>query len=170
MRYEDGSGSFSHYSGAFLKRGLGGKKRLLYNLPEVIAADTVLIVEGEKKADIVAALGLVDEAGKPVAITCTGSANSWRTEFVEHLIGKRVLILPDSDEAGRRYATSVQDSLSRAGIQYAAVDFSAYGNDVRDFIADHSSDDLREFIDSPWLGAPIEPTWPPEEDISVWLP
>ncbi len=125
MRYEDGSGSFSHYSGAFLKRGLGGKKRLLYNLPEVIAADTVLIVEGEKKADVVAALGLVDEAGKPVAATCTGGADSWRTEFVEYLAGKRILVLPDSDNPGRRYAASVQNSLSWAGIQHSIAGISA---------------------------------------------
>lgn len=42
-RYEDGSASYLRYagwgySGSFYKRGLKGMKRILYNLPEVIAA------------------------------------------------------------------------------------------------------------------------------------
>src|ERR1700691_391967 len=60
LRYEDGSASYWRYtgfgySGAIYKTGLKGRKRILYNLPEVIAADVVLFVEGEKKALIVAA-------------------------------------------------------------------------------------------------------------------
>jgi hypothetical protein len=34
------------------------------------------------------------------------------------------------------------------------VDFSSYGNDVRDFLKDHSTDELLEYINSPWLEAP----------------
>jgi len=32
-----------------------------------------------------------------------------------------------------------------------SVDFSDYGNDVRDFLKHHSMDELLQHIDSPWL-------------------
>ena len=63
LRYPDGSASYSRYagfgySGPMYRAGLGGRKRTLYNLPEVIAAEVVLFVEGEKKADILKDLKL----------------------------------------------------------------------------------------------------------------
>ncbi len=139
----------------FTKAGLGKKKRLLYNLPEVIAADVVMITEGEKKADILTELRLLDANGKPVAITCTGGADSWRSEFVEHLKGKKVLILPDADVPGQRYSSSVQASLQRAEIEYSVVDFGKYGNDFRDFLEDHTLEELLAFIGSPWVSGSL---------------
>jgi hypothetical protein len=155
LRYEDGSASFKRYTDyPFAKAGLGGKKRILYNLPDVIAADVVLITEGEKKADILTDMGLLDADGKPAAVTCTGGADSWRTEFVEHLKEKRVLLLPDADEPGQRYSSSVQASLQRVEIEHSVVEFGDYGNDFRDFVKDHEPSELVEFIGSPWLRFP----------------
>jgi hypothetical protein len=154
LRYEDGTASFRHYSGCFLKPGLGRNKRMLYNLPEVIAADVVLITEGEKKSDLIAELRLLDENGKSVAVTCTGGADSWRTEFVEYLKGKRVLLLPDTDDPGIRYSDAVEASLTRTGVEFETIYFNDYGNDFRDFLKDHGSDELVTFIGSPWLRSP----------------
>lgn len=150
-RYEDGTARYYRTDGVLPKAGLGGRKRILYNLPEVMAADVVLITEGEKKADILRDFRLIDDEGKPVAVTCSGGADTWRTEYVEHLKGKRVLILPDSDKPGQRYAESVRASLHRAGIEYSIVDFGEYGNDVRDFLKDHDINELVTFIASPWI-------------------
>lgn len=155
-RYEDGSASYwryagSGYTGPLYKPGLKGTKRLLYNLPEVIAADVVLFVEGEKKADILTELMLLDSNGRPLAITTTGGATSWRIEHVEHLKGKRVLLLPDTDEPGLRYSADVQAGLERAGIDFKVVDFAGYGNDFRDYLTQHGAVELLRFIECDWL-------------------
>lgn len=80
---------------------LKGVRRVLYRLPEVLTAvregRPVFIVEGEKDADSLAALGLV-------ATTNPNGAGKWRPEYSEALHGARVVILPDNtgEEACRR--------------------------------------------------------------------
>ena len=151
-RYEDGSGRWYYFVGGKWKVGLGGRKRIPYNLPDVRQANVVIITEGEKKADWVGFLGLFDVNRKPVAVTCTGSANSWKPELVEYFRGKKVLVFRDSDAPGHRYAESVTGSLRHAGIPCQVVDFAEYGNDVRDFLNVHgSAEDLANHVDSEWL-------------------
>lgn len=156
VRYADGSASYLRYAGfgnlgAIYKTGLRGRKRIPYNLPEVVAAQVVLFVEGEKKADILKDLRFLDSNGKPVAITTTGGAGSWRIEKVEYLKGKHVVFLPDTDEPGLRYSADVQASLQRAGIEFQVVDFSDHGNDFRDYLTTHGVGGLLRFIDCGWL-------------------
>jgi hypothetical protein len=155
-RYADGSASYWRYTGfgylgPMYKPGLAGTKRILYNLPEVIAADVVLFTEGEKKADILTELRLLDSNGNPVAITTTGGADSWRIEHVEYLMGKRVVMLPDTDEPGRRQSAEVQASLQRAGIEFRVMDFDGFGNDFRDYLTQHGAVGLLGFIECEWL-------------------
>jgi putative DNA primase/helicase len=126
-------------------------KQIVYNLPEVIAADVVPFVEGEKKADILTKLRLLDSKGNPVAITTTGGADSWRIEHVEHLRGKRVVLLPDTDEPGLRHSADVQAGLRRAEIEFQLVDFSGHGNDFRDYLNQHGAVGLLRFIECDWL-------------------
>lgn len=151
-RYEDGSAKYFRYTGCGKYRaGLKRMKRTLYNLPEVIAADTVLFVEGEKKADILTKLRLLDSNGNPVAITTTGGATSWRIEHVEHLRGKRVVLLPDTDDPGLRHSADVQVGLTRAEIEFKLVDFAGHGNDFRDYLTQHGAVGLLRFIECDWL-------------------
>lgn len=90
---------------------LAGVERLLYRLPETLAAAragaTVFVVEGEKDADRLAALGLA-------ATTSPGGAGKWRPAYGAALRGARVVILPDSDAAGRQHAETVRASLAGA--------------------------------------------------------
>jgi hypothetical protein len=156
LRYADGSASYWRYAGfgyggPTYKRGLKGMKQIVYNLPEVIAADVVPFVEGEKKADILTKLRLLDSKGNPVAITTTGGADSWRIEHVEHLRGKRVVLLPDTDEPGLRHSADVQAGLRRAEIEFQLVDFSGHGNDFRDYLNQHGAVGLLRFIECDWL-------------------
>ncbi len=75
-----------------------------YRLPEIIQAKAVFIVEGEKDADALAALGL--------AATCNAQgAGKWRAEYNRHFAGKRVCILPDNDDPGRKHARDVARQL-----------------------------------------------------------
>ena len=77
---------------------LEGVKRVLYRLPELLAAPEheVWIVEGEKDADRLASLGFI-------ATTNAGGAGKWRSEFSDLLRGRHVVVLPDNDETGRRH-------------------------------------------------------------------
>lgn len=78
-------------------------RNVLYRLPAVLAAiaaeQPVYIVEGEKDADNLAALGLTATtnaggASKP------GRKSKWRPEHTASLAGADVYILPDNDETG----------------------------------------------------------------------
>ncbi|HMM43749.1 MAG TPA: toprim domain-containing protein, partial [Thermomicrobiales bacterium] len=87
---------------------LDGTRRVLYRLPEIVAADPgqrVVVVEGEKDADALAALGIV-------ATTCAQGAGAWRDEYSASLAGRHVAIVPDNDDAGRRHAEQVARSLA----------------------------------------------------------
>ena len=77
---------------------------MLYRLPEVLNAKSVLVCEGEKDCDMAGELGLV-------ATTNPGGACKWREEYSEPLRGKRVAIIADADEPGRKHALQVAASL-----------------------------------------------------------
>ncbi len=145
---------------------LGDVRRVLYRLPEVLAAvaadDTVWIVEGERDADAIAALQLV-------ATTSPGGAGKWRADYAEALRGATdVRIVADRDPAGYRHARDVRDSLARIGI-HAPVYEAVAGKDVSDHLAaGHSLEDLAEIdIDAQLAAAsqvqpPVRPTLEPD--------
>lgn len=86
---------------------LDGVRRVLYHLPEVLAADPaqpIFLVEGEKDADNLRTLGLV-------ATTNPRGADRWRDEYSEFLLRRHVNILPDNDPAGAKHAAQVAQSL-----------------------------------------------------------
>ena len=119
QRRPDGNGGFIW--------NMQGVERVPYRLPEVIKADEVLIVEGEKDADAMAAIGFT-------ATTCPMGAGKWREHYNEYLQGKKIIIIPDNDEPGRKHLAKVAASLSGAGID-ARVAYVPEGvKDVSDFI------------------------------------
>jgi putative DNA primase/helicase len=68
-----------------------------YRLPEVVKADHVLIVEGEKDVESLRALNL--------AASCNPmGAGKWRAEYNGYFNGKSVSIILDNDEPGRKHA------------------------------------------------------------------
>jgi len=79
---------------------LDGVRLIPYNLPEVLKAKSVLVVEGEKDCETLKAWGLT-------ATTNAQGARKWRQEYNAHLKGKRVVILPDNDDPGRKHAQDV---------------------------------------------------------------
>jgi hypothetical protein len=86
---------------------LDDTKRVLYRLPELIAADPcepVYIAEGEKDADRLATLGLI-------STTSPGGAGKWKPEYSPCLRGRKVIILPHNDDPGRKHADEVGQSL-----------------------------------------------------------
>lgn len=91
--------------------GLSDARRVLYRLPELLAADPaapVYLVEGERKADKLAAWGLPATA---IAFGCKG----WRKCYAEALAGRTVAVLPDNDEPGRGFAETARAAIEAAG-------------------------------------------------------
>lgn len=86
---------------------LGDVRRVLYRLPELLTTDpskTVYLVEGEKDVDRLRSLNLV--------ATCNvGGAGKWKPEYSEHLAGRKVVIIPDNDDPGRKHANMVAKAL-----------------------------------------------------------
>jgi hypothetical protein len=96
QRRPDGEGSW-HWN-------LKGVRRVLYRLPEVIASRSVLVCEGEKDCETARAMGLV--------ATCNSQGvGKWKPEDAETLRGKRVCIIADADEPGRKHAQIIAESL-----------------------------------------------------------
>ncbi|WP_243312352.1 hypothetical protein [Fundidesulfovibrio agrisoli] len=101
-----------------------------YHLPEVLKADAVFIVEGEKDADALKAVGLVG--------TCNAQgAGKWRPEYSSHFIGKRVCILPDNDDPGRKHAQAVAQALHGVAALVKVVELPGLPpkGDVSDWLA-----------------------------------
>jgi putative DNA primase/helicase len=78
--------------------------RPLYNLPELLALPqiSVIVTEGEKKADAVSRL-----FPGHVGTTSMGGANAAKLSAWGPLAGRNVIIWPDNDDPGRRYAEEV---------------------------------------------------------------
>ncbi len=144
--------------------GLGETRRVLYRLPEVIEAAregrVVIVVEGEKDADVLADLDFV-------ATTCAMGAGAWRPEYTEVLRGAHVVILPDNDEPGRRHAAEVARAVYDVARSVRIVELPGLPEkgDVSDWLgAGHLPADLRRVIrNTPPLEAPPEPPSEPPE-------
>ena len=109
------------------KGGMGDIQRVPYRLPEVLAADEVFVCEGEKDADV-----LVEQAGR-VATCNPGGAGKWKPEFAEYFQGRRVYIIPDRDEPGRKHGEDVGRSLVGAAASVWWVDLPNGAKDIADF-------------------------------------
>ena len=82
--------------------------RPLFNLDKITNSELpVLIVEGEKCAE--AAAHLIPQY---IATTWTGGANSFSKTNLEPLRGKKVILMPDNDDAGRECMLKLADVLS----------------------------------------------------------
>ena len=99
-RRPDGHGGFVD--------GVEGIQPLLYRLPQVLAAETVLVLEGEKDVETAWQLGL--PAGW--AATCNPfGACQWRPEYSLAMAGKSVILCPDNDPPGQAHLLQVGLSL-----------------------------------------------------------
>jgi hypothetical protein len=113
---------------------LKGVRRVLYRLPELLAADPatwVFCVEGEKDVDNLVALGLL--------ATCNaGGAGKWQDTYSEALRGRRVAVIPDGDSPGWTHAHDVARRLHGIAEMVRLVDLGQIkgfqGKDVSDWI------------------------------------
>jgi DNA polymerase bacteriophage-type len=88
-----------------------GWTRIPYRLPEMLAALTkdstadLFVPEGEKDADTLAALGLIATTSSEGATPLKAKVGKWAPELSRWFHGaRRLFILADNDEVGRRFA------------------------------------------------------------------
>ena len=108
--YSDGTKSFGFKQPNGVCN-LQGVKRVPYNLPAVIKAAKIYFVEGEKCADA------INQKGFVATTLENGSGSKWRSEFGEYFRDKEIVILPDNDDPGRKYAEKIQKNLPWAVIK-----------------------------------------------------
>jgi hypothetical protein len=114
---------------------LKGVEPVLYRLREVLEAvrsgEAVYVVEGERDADRLKALGLA-------ATTCAMGAGKWRGRYSEALRGADVVILPDADKAGRDHAGQVAQSLRNKAASVKVLELPGLPDkgDVSDWLDD----------------------------------
>lgn len=101
-------GTSSHWS-------LAGVKRILYRMADWIGCEGVCIVEGEKDADT-----MCDVLGIPATTNC-GGAEHWEAHYNEYLTGKKVAIIRDNDEAGKKHADRIARELKNVALAIIIV-------------------------------------------------
>ena len=136
-----------------------GVKRVLYRLPEVLAAERaqeIYIVEGEKDADRLSLYKLT-------ATTNSGGAGKWSDEYSDYLRGRAVVILPDNDRVGKQHGETVAASVYPVARSVRVVHLPGLptGGDVSDWLdAGHTAAELVSIVDS-------APLWEPRTDANT---
>ena len=130
--------------------GAMAEPRPLFRLPDIVAAETVFVVEGEKAAQAGESIGL------PVT-TCSGGCKAEAQTDWSPLAGKQVVIIPDNDKPGKGHGESVTRITSRLKppATVRIIDLKALwpempeGGDLADYCDAHDSvepETLREQI------------------------
>lgn len=151
-----------------------GVQTVPYRLPEVRgAAFSVLVVEGERKADTLCKLNLHDQYGMPIAATCNPfGAGSWKDDHSKWLEDREVIILPDMDKPGLEHAAQVQESLKRVASVNARIvrlpveAVEAGVNDVCDYLEKHTREELVQLIGPDWF-SPVHPFGEQVEQVRI---
>jgi len=130
-----------------------GVRKVLYQLPEILHSELVLIPEGEKDSDNLRKLGFT-------ATTSLGGAEKWLASYSEALQGRDVVLLPDKDEVGRKHVEKIAKSLKDVARSVRVLELPDLPDkgDVSDWIpAGGTKEELERLIAEC-------PPWEPEED------
>ena len=113
----------------------------LYRLPKLLAdtSSPVVICEGEKASDAGRKIGLL------TTTSAHGAQSPQRTDW-QPLAGRDVVILPDCDEPGEKYAATVADILTdlnpAARVKIVRLPGLPDGGDLYDYVEDSESEDV----------------------------
>jgi len=110
---------------------LKGVETVLYNLSDVLKAERVLVMEGEKDCDTAISMGIT-------ATTCPMGAGKWFDSYNKYLHNKEVILLPDNDKPGIEHMISIGNKLKeKAVVKW----FEFPGKNVKGF-------DFTDFVNS----------------------
>lgn len=107
---------------------MDGVTRVLYHLPEIIPAELVVLVEGEKDADSLRLLGYTASCN-------VGGAGKWLDGYTDALKGKAVVLCGDNDAPGREHVELVTKSIAGKVKTTQTIFPPASCKDVSDWIA-----------------------------------
>lgn len=117
--------------------GLGDTRRVLYNLPAVLAAvaagQPVYVAEGEKDADAIGRAGAVATCNFEGAAK-DGQRPKWRPEYGDILKGAIAIVVADKDPAGYAHAAAIKADLDGKAGSVTVVEPAA-GKDAADHLA-----------------------------------
>ena len=139
---------------------LDGVRQVLFRLPEILNEKFVVVVEGEKDALALVALG--------IPATCnSGGAGGWQDEYSESLKGKKVAIIADADKAGRAHAQKVANSLYGMVASLRVLECPPPHNDSSDWIAARAT--VKDFLKAIQVAPEIEspPSAPPPDPPAI---
>jgi hypothetical protein len=143
--------------------------QVLYGLPELIdcvrAGKTLYHVEGPKD---------VETARKRLGVVATtsGSTSSWRPEFRAYYTGADVVVIPDNDAPGRKYAEAVARDLLQVAKSVKMVHLPDLpkGGDLTDWLdSGHTPEEFFTVVEETEIYAPEEEPWPEPTPIEVKL-
>ena len=148
---------------------LGDVRRVLYRLPELVAAPpdvTVYVVEGEK--DVASLQRHLDAAHLPgVVTTNAGGAGKWPSVAALSrtvLAGRAVVVIGDADAAGRKHVPQVADAIRSVVRSLTLLEPPEPHKDVADLLAAGGA--LSQLV--PFAAPPLRLA-PPAPDLPAWL-
>lgn len=95
-----------------------GLRPVLYNTAEAVRSDLVYLVEGEKDVETLRRLGKV--AVSPP----DGAGSAWKEQYTETLRNRHVIIIPDNDAPGIKFASMAAVALQKAAKSVRMLDLS----------------------------------------------
>jgi DNA primase len=121
IRRPDGNGGWIYQK--------GDVRIIPYRLPEILKATEIIVAEGEKDADTLAALGFT-------TTTNPFGAGKWPDRFGPYFSGKSVVLIPDNDEPGRAHMRQVAANLKghAASIRWLDLPGLSEKGDVSDWL------------------------------------
>lgn len=125
--------------------GLKDTRIVPYRLPELLDAKTagraIYLVEGEKAADALVSIGAI-------ATTSHTGAGSWPEEITQYFAGANIVVIPDNDEPGRKYARKAIANLLPVAksVRYLDLDLMVEGDDAYEWVH-HAKGTRKELAD-----------------------
>ena len=117
------------------KGSMTGARIVPYRLPELInareAGRAIYLVEGEKAADALVSIGAI-------ATTSHAGASHWPADITQYFTGAVVIVVPDCDLPGWKYARRVVEALLPVAKAIRVLDFNLpeLGDDAYEWVAD----------------------------------
>jgi hypothetical protein len=112
-----------------------GARIVPYRLPELInareAGRAIYLVEGEKAADALVSIGAI-------ATTSHAGASHWPEDITQYFANAIVIVVPDCDAPGWKYAKRVVEALLPVAKAIRVLDFNLpeLGDDAYEWVAD----------------------------------
>lgn len=117
------------------KGSMTGARIVPYRLPELLnakeAGRAIYLVEGEKAADALVSIGAI-------ATTSHAGAGHWPEDITQYFVGAVVIVVPDCDAPGWKYAKRVVEALLPVAKAVRVLDFNLpeLGDDAYEWVQD----------------------------------